>query len=249
MIGAEDNKVYLALGMSDSIGDLVTRTPGQRPALMSTTLLPWAGRLVYDGIVKVPSTGRPPATDKRLIKRLEATYRAAVLSGEITVSVSKAEMAAADPGGPEEEDEGLEEDDEELTAELLRVQALMAAADVDPDNSIVYRRFGYTPAENPNHMCGALVCTNAGGTIFPPGIPPMFQMRAFNPTVEELLDHLEGFPRAGLKIPANVATDHHPILRRLKQVLAGSGIDVCYYPPPSEQEQELYAGGGIRFAT
>jgi hypothetical protein len=47
----------------------------------------------------------------------------------------------------------------------------------------------------------------------------------------------------GATLPSRLVTDHRDILPRLRQVLDGTGVDVGYYPPPTEEESAMYMGG------
>jgi len=96
----------------------------------------------------------------------------------------------------------------------------------------VFRRMGYTEAENPSHM-GMIMSGNSGMVVAP------FQSKQLAPTAAEYLTALEaalfGGRAQGVK-PSSLAVDEKGAVARLKLVLGPMGIQAGYYPPPTEEE-------------
>eukprot|EP00039_Didymoeca_costata_P008581 m.113710 g.113710 ORF g.113710 m.113710 type:complete len:506 (-) comp14145_c0_seq1:60-1577(-) len=236
LITTDLKKVYVVLGMSDNIYDLVHKiVNGKRGnlSIAKITILPWMGKLVYDGIIM-----GAPATNGASQDELKRVYDDAVASNNLITGFSDDVLIAASNEVPEEDD-GFE-DEPELSEFENRVKDEVTAAAKFPAGSIIFRRFGYSPEENPHKMMGYIVLgpEDAPGTAMPVPV----QMAGYEPTSDEILEQLSVLATRGGRMGAAVGTDYLPILARLQHVLEDSGVTVFYYPPPSEEEQRLLRG-------
>ena len=122
----------------------------------------------------------------------------------------------------------------------------------------VCRRFGYTEAQNPEHtfmvMAGPLPIPAAKGPPIPPGVDPMMAMMmsgmpqdglfhrasALVPTADDILRAVRSAIAnptwGGRGKPKCVAVDAKEIVARLREILQPAGVEVGYYPPPSNEE-------------
>lgn len=96
----------------------------------------------------------------------------------------------------------------------------------------VFRRMGYTEQENPGHM--GMIMSGSSGMVV-----GTFQSKKLAPTAAEYLASLErvlfSSNPSGIK-PKNVAVDEKSAVPRLQAVLKPAGIQVGYYPPPTDEE-------------
>jgi hypothetical protein len=186
-------RVYVALGLGDAIHDLVYG-PGQgaEATTCKTCLLPWQGRLVYDGIVEAQRLPREAATKAKRLA--EKAYRTAVANGTLITQIDEEALgaAASRAAADRDPDEGCEdeEDDVDLSPEEVAIQAAVTAAGAVADLTIVFRRLGYTPETNPNKLIGYMVLKDnePGNGNMMPGIVPM---AGFAPTALEVLQMLK----------------------------------------------------------
>ncbi len=116
-----------------------------------------------------------------------------------------------------------------------RIQALPRR----DDDMWVFRRTGYTEEENPNH--GGVIMSGKSGMIL-----GTFQSAHLAPTPAEYLGALKvtlfggrgsltGGSGVGFK-PLILSFDEQSALKKLKAVLEPAGVQVLYYPPPSDEE-------------
>jgi hypothetical protein len=108
----------------------------------------------------------------------------------------------------------------------------------DEDEVWVCRRMGYSEAENPNHL--GMIMSSKNGMVL--GI---FQSKHLAPTSAEYLSALEttfaenssSTHKGGVGFrPSFLGIDEQSAVARLKAVLGPAGVQVCYYPPPSDEE-------------
>jgi len=232
-------RVYMALGLGDAIHCLAYKGAVKRQAnnvaMIRSCLLPWRGRLVYDGIIM----GRdlPPALAKKAVAAMDEAYTDAVAHNTVISSIPDDVLieAAARASATRDVDEGMEEEDEELSPEEQSLRDKIAAAPIKPEISVVCRRLGYSPVENPNKLIGILVMED-DLPIHP--MPRLSQMGGYTPTVSEILTILAEMAAKGTR-PSLCSVDHLAILDRLKFVL-DDVVPIGYYPPPSADETDMY---------
>lgn len=190
--------------------------------------------------------------------------------------VSEAEVAAAAPAGT------LVGSDltpfQQEVQEEVRAMAAMALppgppgkpggpGGVDDMSMWVFRRYGYTERQNPEHtfmiMAGPLPIPARDCPPGPPGTEPMMAMMmsgmgeadvwhkaaALVPTVDEILAALRSALKnalwEGRGKPKYVAVDAKELVDRLEEVLAPAGVQVGYYPPPSNEELATIPGSDV----
>ena len=116
-----------------------------------------------------------------------------------------------------------------------RVQALPHR---DEDEVWVCRRMGYSETENPNHL--GVIMSSKNGMVL-----GTFQSKHLAPTSAEYLSALEttfgeknsSTHKGGVGFrPSFLGIDEQSAVARLKAVLGPAGVQVCYYPPPSDEE-------------
>jgi len=256
MVHADTHKVYLVLGMGTAVFDTIAGAPGPRPLLCGMTLLPWMGHVVYDGIV-VPGplmTQSPAAAARRLSPaEVDKIYRDAEKAGEIIsrIKVPKDDgvdndvikpAAGVDMGtssgaaaGPADENVVLKPKEIEL-AKFLR-DTVAKGRRPQRGVSLIFRRYGYTPTENPQKILVAMwmrdseMCQEPG----------MLEMKRHLPTLVEVLQYLKGVVKKGRSLPESMSTDHLALVPLLRKAMEGPGMpSVQYYPPPSAQEKSMY---------
>jgi hypothetical protein len=284
-------EVYRVVGLSTSIGDML-RSQGQGFAeagsMLRLTLLPWMGRIVYDGtLMGGPSLG---STDPSLVVRLGELATSARAGGDVIAElpavadapflgkrvavrglIARPELNGRvgfagsfdDVGGRYAvslEDGGGSfkiRPDNLAVAPSPRAGTDGAGAAAAPpserdvklqrrilslprrEDFWVCRRMGYTEAENPMHM-GVIMSGKSGMTL------GTLQSRDLAPTPAEYLSSLEAALFGGKSSstrgggvgfrPSFFAVDEQSAVDGLKAVLSPAGIQVGYYPPPSNEE-------------
>ena len=101
------------------------------------------------------------------------------------------------------------------------------------DNSWVFRRFGYSPRENPNKM---IVVMHAYAT----GSDPVGQgfMKGYAPTLAEYIQILYSTVQTRGRLPKTLLVDFEAHVAALGEALRSAGVVgvlVQYYPPPSHR--------------
>jgi len=253
MVDEKDGAVYEVFGIKETVCEPIVRGGGYLPQAVTTTLLPWRGRIVYDGVMKGDVGGHiTPA----VAAMLEARVRRARECGAVVRNIShhgplsddydwsksiKAEMARAS-SSTSADDEGVVN----LAKKLLAFPAASGAA----GEMWIMRRFGYTKQDNPRNM---LICM-AGPIAAPNG--PAFT-KDLDPTPEELLRYALQCAQGLGGRPKMLGVDHQIAQVRVAAALtkAGGGDGdlgknnkiICgYYPPPSQEEMELsIRSGGV----
>jgi hypothetical protein len=185
-----------------------------------TTLLPWDGSIVYDGLL---SPVEQVSDRKR--RAAVAAYIRAVDSGKLIKAIQKTPVVL--PG--------------EAVVEALSSDAMVSLARLakakgggNKKEMWVLRRSGYTEETNPAHT----VCIMNGPM---PVLPEAFvPLRQLVPTVNEYICLIE---RAVSSVthckPPFVLVDEDTIVSALESALKETGIEVGYYPPPSEEEDRI----------
>ncbi len=117
---------------------------------------------------------------------------------------------------------------------LSQVRKIIAhitgAATMPGDGSFwVLRRHGYTERENPEHLVSVM---QGGGPLLP--------FQKWSALVPQLLEILELLDRAvtecGHRKPKFAGVDVEYAVEPLKALLVPTGLQLMYYPPPSEEE-------------
>ena len=150
------------------------------------------------------------------------------------------------------------QDDERLTG----IAARLAATDKVPGLMYVFRRHGYSEAENPEHLTSVMssegmpVILGATSARLDPTLAETVLLLAravFESGSRENAMMLAmmggGVNRHNGKAPASVAVDCEAVVEPLRALLDrhGCGIDVDFYPPPSREEARMYSSMGPGF--
>eukprot|EP00040_Diaphanoeca_grandis_P023952 m.131002 g.131002 ORF g.131002 m.131002 type:complete len:509 (+) comp29515_c0_seq6:126-1652(+) len=236
MVSENLKKVYLVLGMGDSVWSCCL--PANPPVMIECTVLPWANKLVYDGICKV----YPMKLPQNLLSQLDKVVKNAKEKNKVIKSLNlddRKYFKVEEEG--QVADSACEEDDPELTEAEERQRELLTSVKKNT-LSTIFRRMGYTKAENPNKLLTAMT-VQPNGMMVQPG---MIQMRGYEPTPKEILRYLENLINENSRNPQfslskDMGIDGLAAFKRVKKVLGGTGIHCFYYPPPSAQEQRLYS--------
>lgn len=243
LVSEDYHRVYLVLGQAQSIGDVANFTfasgaftqlpPPATPEMhmrvvgvkLLMTLLPWDGKIVYDGMLVPDSMATPEQVRKALQAYLRAVDQRTLLTKlRMVPVVSK----SARP-------QGLSSDEIDLLRRSLANDiAFIHAQKPLPQKGVmwVYRRFGYTEAENPNHM--AFIMSSSGGAVGTPLLSAKLE-----PSIEEYVQSIKSTVSQMGRRPASVAVDVESAVAPLKALLSPT-LAVHYYPPPSAEETVIH---------
>ena len=261
VVSAVDRRqVFKVFGVRNSlIGILEPFFSSQPMILMRLTMIPWYGRLVYDGVV-VPSHGQPGlpniANDKQRAE-LEWCVQLARQQGMIVEHITSAppvgdishdrddEMRVPSPRDP----------GSSMTCRATKLEysylAKLRDLPVSPDKKLVWclRRKGYTDQDNPLHM--GVIITNASGGL----LMGTFTCTALAPNAADILKALvmtgrkTGASSKGATgtvnsaeqqplLPLTVLVDDLPCCERLKfllkEYLPKFPLRPEYYRPPKK---------------
>lgn len=224
-------EVYLVQGIASSIHKkLRADAEGVINVRVECTLLCWQGRIVYDGTMVVEgSQGAPPPSDPSRRQRVLDMYHAAVAAGTVITTLAKVEERL--PERLPATADVVTALRRELAVELLslgRAPTLPALKRDFPD-FWVFRRLGYTEAENPAHVLAVMGNEGSIVEMFTP-------MSALVPTAKDIVGLMCRIVSRIKSKPGVVMVDAIEIVDVLTAVLAGTGVDVQYYPPPSQEE-------------
>ena len=217
--------VYVALGIAESMLSVIERSGRALPVRMETTLLPFLGRLVYDGLqagnVNAPA---PP------MAQLKAKVAEAQANGDVITCLTLPDTPP--PINPPRPASGQSSP---LSSAAERALGRIASARTNPGQAPMWvcRRFGYTEDENPNHIAAFMA-----GRIMVPCDPIISKELEY--TGEELLLGLAKAVATMRCRPEMLAVDCLPALDQVKEVLKEAGIHADYYPPPSEEERRMF---------
>ena len=226
--------VYVAQGIADSLMDVIARSGRSLPVKVNLTLLPFLGRLVYDGLIQGSDSSTMPTK-----AALEARVQEAQVKGDVVESMQL-------PDTPPERKafrmpKAAAGNEGEPSSSKLSVAARKALKEIEAarkDNNEqtkfwICRRWGYTKAENPNNMAVFMA-----GPVPVPSEP--MRSRRLEYTGEELVLGLAKGVKAMKKAPRMLGIDCMPALEEVKEDLARVGITAGYYPPPSAEERRMF---------
>jgi signal recognition particle subunit SEC65 len=166
------NTVYKVLGVRNSLFCMVEPTFGQQPIHMKLTMVPWYGRLVYDGVI-IPAHGRPgppEIADDALAKKLKKSVKLARKEGRVVEKLAQLESPDAEASIPKaarnveferQQEEQAQKAPKTLEKKFLGKLQKLQVSD-DAQTAWCMRRRGYTEHDNPNHS-GVIISVGAGG--------------------------------------------------------------------------------------
>jgi len=251
MIDKKTKKVYLVVGMAQSVGELFPSStlcwntaPFQDMyfhgsligLVVNTTLINFDGKITYDGCVIGKSDPKPTN-----VKRLLKLYITAVERGEIISSLPLVMNKAVII--PKALKASFSESTNKILAELAKTpseinmtvnlqdpkeRSKLKTEGMEKDSYFVFRRHGYSEKTNPNHLLTVMTSTQGPLIVMVP-------TENIIPSCEEYINILS----MGIK---NYRTHKKPLLilidaleqvEHLSEVLVDVGILVEWYPPPS----------------
>jgi hypothetical protein len=197
---------------------------------------------VHIQLSRVLMKGNPPSSSG---KTTQSTNGA---RGMITTALKTAKkpltrvppMIVEGDEGEEEADVEVEESKEEIIeTEYLRIQLQIPLEKLrhgkygnlkEINQPLLFRRFGYSEMTNPHHLMGIL----CKGMML-----HVLNTKQLIPTCQEYVYMVEEImPIIGEK-PISILIDTRSVLKCLGKLLTPIGINVIYYPPPSDEESSF----------
>jgi hypothetical protein len=261
---AEKNfgNVYDVLGIRNALYPMVAANqPNQNqdlslpftPVLLTATLIPWHGRLIYDGVVGPAHNMRMPMqANTSLTQKLLDSVEAANFEGRTiqclretranTTFAPPSSSAAATAATASANSRVAHNPPTNEEAKLLQnLAALPAPLRINPEDGDtfgaatpfiwVFRRMGYTEEENPYHGGAVMV---ADGSI----LGPFECSTGLTPTSMDILKSMVhyGSRKTPSRQPSCINIDDHDCFERVRFLLKNTDIRVEYYKPPSKEE-------------
>lgn len=234
--------VYQCVGLRSNLYTMISGRFQDRPAMFTVTMIPFYGRLVYDGVV-VPAdgfAGMPALADSRTATKLKNKVQEAKRQGRVIQRLRQLEVeGGSDEGIPSQggaKRVNIENQPPATAQEASLVKRFKGIRDVlpqgHPGGLWVFRRCGYTKQDNPDRR----IIIMAQG--YPVGA---FQCARLEPTATEILQEaIKAAEQAGNKRPATLMVDDYVCFQRVKFLLAGGDLTpptaVEYYHPPTAEE-------------
>ena len=273
-----EDMVYQCVGLTTSLHEMVKSSYGDRPMVWKVTLIPFYGRLVYDGVVTLgggfnnSSQGLAMAASETKARKLRATVEEAKRNRRIVQRLRQLEVEGGSRKGisyqgkinkyPTRKQSQPTLEELELLTEYFNIRNVFPSN--DPQGVWVFRRKGYTEQENPDHV----------GLILGRGEPMGFFQcsHGLQPTA---MDILKGLIEASLTVglrPHTLLPDDYDCYHRLKYLFqtrnnnnSSNITSIDYYhpptpeetaaaratvaPPPPQQPVKVKIGGRRRFAV
>ncbi len=247
LVSAQDLKsVYLVLGLEQTLGTVanlksrngsfVKGPPFKPPKFhapllgtrVTTTLLNWDGKIVYDGFMSPEH--EPSAV---IIKKAVQAYIQAVDTNTLIVALEKKAIAMPKFQGFSSKTE-YDRVRNELRSRLEEIKAFPTSMSMQGATWIAARS-GCTERENPDHV----MCLIGGPDQV---LVPEFKMQSISPTVQEYVEILYNGARTCRNKPQGFAIDCEDRLEMMRGILEpATGIKVLYFPAPSEEERRICA--------
>lgn len=245
-----EDMVYQCVGISTNLHDMILKKFGTRPRVWKVTLIPFYGRLVYDGVVTLGGGGgaigggksglamvaSEGKTRKLLATVHEARQNRRVIQRLLQLEVEGGSLEGLATQGLNALDNrsiGLQEQPPPTTLEKRLLKAYTRIGDVmaidDPKGLWVFRRKGYTVQENPEHV-GLIL--GRGETM------GLFQCsHGLQPTSIDILKAaLEAATNAGCR-PYSLLPDDYTCYQRVKFLFEDvKDTTIDYYHPPTPEE-------------
>ena len=228
----DDNKraVYKVFGMTSCLYDLLQNALPGMPAKVKMTMVPWYGRLVYDGTVNVTNRYAPDTLAARLANSLQtAKAEGRVVERLIQLELPDEGLSGDDVINMDEPEKDATRNERLIISSFSPIPSYPAWDGTANDPGVwVFRRMGYTEEANPKHM-GVILA--AGGMI------GRFECSALEPQPTDILKWLVQYSLTLGRRPSIINIDDKTCYKRVKHLLKDvEGTDVEYYPPPTEEE-------------
>ncbi|KAL3925371.1 MAG: hypothetical protein SGILL_000457 [Bacillariaceae sp.] len=240
-----EDMVYQCVGLSKSLHETIQSKYGSKPMVWKVTLIPFYGRLVYDGVVTLggaTSHGLAMVANESKSRRLNATVAEAKRNKRVIRRLLQLEVEGGSTEGltsygqPNRSDVPKEQPPpSHLEVQLLRsyLSIRNIIPEDDPTGVWVLRRKGYTEHENPDHVglilgggeaMGFFNCSN--------GLQPT--------SIDILSGILEAAMAAGRR-PHAWMPDDYACFHRIKYLFAqtssgDTSTSIEYYHPPTPEE-------------
>jgi hypothetical protein len=238
-----EDMVYQCVGIATNLHQMIESRYGSRPMVWKVTLIPFYGRLVYDGVVMLgggssSSQGLAMAASESKTRKLQMTIQEAKRHGRVVKRLLQLEVE----GGSREGLPTQGRIDKKMAPKeqprptIFEMKLLKAYSKIsptlpqnDPLGVWVFRRRGYTEQENPDHV----------GLILANGEPMgLFRCsRGLQPTSTDILHGaLEAAETAGFR-PSAILPDDFECYHRLKYLFETvPDTSIEYYHPPTPEE-------------
>lgn len=235
------NAVYQCVGVRDAIWPKLQG----KILCMRVTMIPWYGRLIYDGVL-TQSQDRSPSemvATPNLSKILKESVNLAKNEHRVITRLSQLEVEGGSLKGihdmiPRQARSTTNTSNAETPATSKEIQIVnqLKKLPVDPEPSDrntmpsnwVFRRFGYQKKDNPNNIV----------VILSSGMPlNMFSTKNLRPKAHEILEQLLDEGKKKGKLPFFVLIDDKECLDRAKFLCSDfDALHLDYYVPPTEEE-------------
>lgn len=161
-----EDMVYQCVGLTKSLHDIIEDKYGNKPMVWKVTLIPFYGRLVYDGVVTLgggaaASQGLAMVANDSKTRRLNATVEEAkrnkrVVRRLLQLEVEGGSLHGLPRYGPVDKSSipTVQPPPTPLEMKLLRSYMSIpnSYSNEDPSGAWVFRRKGYTEHENPDRV-------------------------------------------------------------------------------------------------
>lgn len=257
LISHDRKTVVHATGIATPLASLIAQqaSGASLPCSLMVTLLPFAGKLVYDGILQ-GCPKQPGEGTAALAAELEAIYARARREGTVLPNGNSRSRAGAPPSSSQPRTASAPSAVPALSAKSRKLLQQLETISPPPpcreeDAEIwVFRRWGYSEAENPEHR--VVLISSVDGSPLPPN--GVFCTQRLVPSADEILAQLRAAARTLGRKPHRVEVDDS----QLSVVLRAWQAEACpdsavrtgnffgFYPPPSAEEAHAYTSGIVR---
>jgi len=255
LISEDFMHVYLVQGITKSIGQMFLKKMNMeknnitmkiisssyselefhRPTVnvrMIATLLPWQGKIAYDGLGVIDSS--KVTTDQKILIALKRAYINAVDKEKIIYSLKKNDQTLYIPSTKFSSSQLNISYTTQANIDTLRNMIYITTSTTgvnniyDDNNLFVFRRDGYTEKTNPLHEVTVIYKTRSVGVKFTTHLIP---------NIEEYIHLLtEACISLKSKKPSIILIDAIEQVSLLSHLLQPTNILVHWYPPPSYEE-------------
>jgi len=238
----ENNKsqVYQCVGVREAIWPKMN----DQVRLMTVTMIPWYGRLVYDGTL-APAGPFGLFCPPRLKRSIKDSVEKAKAENRVISRLAQLEVEGGSLVGLDDKNTLSEatKDESPPSHEEKKLVELFSTIPPSPANDTclqsthwVFRRFGYNELENPQH-----------GVVVLSGTEPMemFNCARLEPTSVEILSKANSIARRYGRRPKVIGIDDAACCERVKFLVKDiEGTQFFFYTPPSKEETAASTAAG-----
>ncbi|KAG7362116.1 hypothetical protein IV203_025782 [Nitzschia inconspicua] len=245
-----EDMVYQCVGLTTCLHEAFQSRYGHKPMVCKVTLVPFYGRLVYDGTVALgggdgSSQGLAMVASESKTRRLKATVEEAKYNNRVIRQLLQLEVEGGSldglPSYSQVNKSNVQTEQPQptpLEVKLLRsyVSIPRVIPEDDRNGVWVFRRKGYTEQENPEHA--GLILVGGGNVV------GFFDCsNGLIPTSVDILSSVLEATMASGSRPHTLMPDDFSCFQRLKylfaQLLPPNQIEetkIGYYHPPTSEE-------------